>query len=102
MSNTTPAEGRYTANGMPHGSTSLTPHVVVTPAERNDTPAPATPQPPSPLPEPLCRFGDSEHVGVRMPVKPEPADDQAKMINRHQLAPPLTLDRRARSHRQRQ
>jgi PhnB protein len=34
MSNTTPAEGRYTANGTPHGSTSLTPHVVVTPAEK--------------------------------------------------------------------
>jgi PhnB protein len=34
MSNTTPAEGRYTANGTPQGSTSLTPHVVVTPAEK--------------------------------------------------------------------
>jgi PhnB protein len=34
MSNSTPAAGRYTANGMPHGSTSLTPHVVVTPAEK--------------------------------------------------------------------
>ena len=32
MGNSTPATGRYTSNGMPHGSTSLTPHIVVTPA----------------------------------------------------------------------
>ena len=32
MTNNAPATGRYTSNGMPHGSTSLTPHVVVTPA----------------------------------------------------------------------
>ena len=29
---TAPASGAHTTNGMPHGSTSLTPHVVVTPA----------------------------------------------------------------------
>lgn len=34
MTENTPATGRYTSNGMPHGSTSLTPHVVVTPAEK--------------------------------------------------------------------
>ncbi|HVT66632.1 MAG TPA: VOC family protein [Trebonia sp.] len=34
MSSSTPATGRYTTNGMPHGSTSLTPHVVVTPAAK--------------------------------------------------------------------
>lgn len=34
MSNSIPATGRYTTNGMPHDSTSLTPHVVVTPAEK--------------------------------------------------------------------
>jgi PhnB protein len=34
MSTSTPATGRHTTNGMPHGSTSLTPHVVVTPAEK--------------------------------------------------------------------
>jgi uncharacterized glyoxalase superfamily protein PhnB len=34
MTNNAPATGRYTSNGMPHGSTSLTPHVVVTPAEK--------------------------------------------------------------------
>ncbi len=28
----TPANGEHTTNGMPHGSTSLTPHLVVTPA----------------------------------------------------------------------
>src|SRR5690606_25012801 len=28
------ANGRYTTNGMPHGFTSLTPHLVVSPAER--------------------------------------------------------------------
>lgn len=32
MTDNSPATGRYTSNGMPHGSTSLTPHVVVTPA----------------------------------------------------------------------
>lgn len=32
MTDNAPATGRYTTNGMPHGSTSLTPHVVVTPA----------------------------------------------------------------------
>ena len=34
MTDNSPATGRYTSNGMPHGSTSLTPHVVVTPAEK--------------------------------------------------------------------
>lgn len=34
MTHSAPATGRYTSNGMPHGSTSLTPHVVVTPAEK--------------------------------------------------------------------
>jgi PhnB protein len=34
MSNSLPATGRYTTNGVPRGSTSLTPHVVVTPAEK--------------------------------------------------------------------
>jgi len=34
MNANTPATGQYTTNGMPHGSTSLTPHVVVTPAEK--------------------------------------------------------------------
>lgn len=34
MNASTPATGQYTTNGMPHGSTSLTPHVVVTPAEK--------------------------------------------------------------------
>lgn len=28
------ATGRYTTNGLPHGYTSLTPHLVVSPAER--------------------------------------------------------------------
>lgn len=28
-----PAHGRYTDNGIPHGSTTLTPHLVVQPAE---------------------------------------------------------------------
>lgn len=28
------ANGRYTTNGTPHGSTSITPHLVVSPAER--------------------------------------------------------------------
>lgn len=32
MTDNAPANGRYTDNGMPHGATSLTPHVVVTPA----------------------------------------------------------------------
>lgn len=32
--NNAPATGRYTSNGRPHGSTSLTPHIVVTPAEK--------------------------------------------------------------------
>jgi uncharacterized glyoxalase superfamily protein PhnB len=32
MCENAPATGRYTNNGMPHDSTSLTPHVVVTPA----------------------------------------------------------------------
>jgi uncharacterized glyoxalase superfamily protein PhnB len=32
MSDNAPATGKYTTNGMPHGSTSLTPHVVVSPA----------------------------------------------------------------------
>jgi PhnB protein len=32
MTDVIPANGRYTSNGRPHGSTSLTPHVVVTPA----------------------------------------------------------------------
>ena len=32
MTENAPATGRYTTNGLPHGSTSLTPHVVVTPA----------------------------------------------------------------------
>lgn len=32
MSDNAPATGTFTTNGMPHGSTSLTPHVVVTPA----------------------------------------------------------------------
>jgi indolepyruvate ferredoxin oxidoreductase len=41
--------------------------VVVTPAERDETPAPATPQPPGPLPEPVCRFDDEQPVVVRMP-----------------------------------
>ncbi|MFZ0388064.1 MAG: indolepyruvate ferredoxin oxidoreductase family protein, partial [Solirubrobacteraceae bacterium] len=41
--------------------------VVVTPATRDDRPAPATPPPPGPLPEPVCRFSDAEHVVVRMP-----------------------------------
>jgi uncharacterized glyoxalase superfamily protein PhnB len=34
MTDNAPATGRYTSNGMPHGSTSLTPHVVVTPAAK--------------------------------------------------------------------
>jgi uncharacterized glyoxalase superfamily protein PhnB len=34
MNANTPATGQYTTNGRPHGSTSLTPHVVVTPAEK--------------------------------------------------------------------
>jgi PhnB protein len=32
MTDNAPATGQHTTNGMPHGSTSLTPHVVVTPA----------------------------------------------------------------------
>jgi hypothetical protein len=32
MPDNSPATGRHTSNGMPHGSTSLTPRVVVTPA----------------------------------------------------------------------
>lgn len=34
MIDSAPATGKYTTNGMPHGSTSLTPHVVVTPAAK--------------------------------------------------------------------
>lgn len=34
MTDNAPATGNYTTNGMPHGSTSITPHVVVTPAAR--------------------------------------------------------------------
>jgi PhnB protein len=34
MTNSAPATGRYTSNGIPNGSTSLTPHIVVTPAEK--------------------------------------------------------------------
>ena len=34
MTDNAPATGQYTSNGLPHGSTSLTPHVVVTPAEQ--------------------------------------------------------------------
>ncbi|WP_440707984.1 VOC family protein [Herbiconiux sp. YIM B11900] len=30
---TEPATGAHTTNGLPHGSTSLTPHIVVTPAD---------------------------------------------------------------------
>lgn len=30
----TPANGKHTTNGRPHGNTSITPHLVVTPAER--------------------------------------------------------------------
>lgn len=30
MTDNAPADGQYTSNGIPHGSTSLTPHVVVT------------------------------------------------------------------------
>ena len=30
MTDNAPANGQYTSNGIPHGSTSLTPHVVVT------------------------------------------------------------------------
>jgi indolepyruvate ferredoxin oxidoreductase len=43
--------------------------VVVTPAARDETPAsaPVAPQPPGPLPEPVRRFDDGEHVVVRMP-----------------------------------
>ena len=32
MTDNAPATGQHTTNGMPHGSTSLTPHVVATPA----------------------------------------------------------------------
>ena len=32
MTDNAPATGQHTTNGRPHGSTSLTPHVVVTPA----------------------------------------------------------------------
>lgn len=32
MTDTAPATGQYTTNGLPHGSTSLTPHVVAKPA----------------------------------------------------------------------
>jgi PhnB protein len=32
MTDNPPATGRHTSNGMPHGSTSLTPHVVISPA----------------------------------------------------------------------
>jgi uncharacterized glyoxalase superfamily protein PhnB len=32
MTDNAPATGQHTTNGTPHGSTSLTPHVVVTPA----------------------------------------------------------------------
>ncbi|MBO0804795.1 MAG: VOC family protein [Nocardiopsaceae bacterium] len=32
MTDNAPATGQHTTNGLPHGSTSLTPHVVVTPA----------------------------------------------------------------------
>ncbi len=31
---TTPAHGKHTSNGLPHGSTSLTPHIVVASAAR--------------------------------------------------------------------
>lgn len=31
---TAPATGQYTTDGVPHGSTSLTPHIVVSPAEK--------------------------------------------------------------------
>jgi indolepyruvate ferredoxin oxidoreductase len=41
--------------------------VVVTPAEGDGAPAPAVPSPPGPLPEPVCRFSDDQHVVVRMP-----------------------------------
>jgi len=34
MTDNNPATGRHTSNGMPHGSTSLTPHVVVSPAAK--------------------------------------------------------------------
>lgn len=32
MNKLTPAHGRFTSNGTPHGSTSITPHLVVSPA----------------------------------------------------------------------
>jgi PhnB protein len=34
MTDNAPATDQHTTNGMPHGSTSLTPHVVVTPADK--------------------------------------------------------------------
>jgi PhnB protein len=34
MTDNAPATGQHTSNGMPHGSTSLTPHVVATPAAK--------------------------------------------------------------------
>ncbi|MGH7640396.1 MAG: VOC family protein [Candidatus Dormibacteria bacterium] len=34
MADSTPATGQHTSNGLPHGSTSLTPHIVVSPAGR--------------------------------------------------------------------
>jgi uncharacterized glyoxalase superfamily protein PhnB len=34
MSDSAPATGHYTTNGMPHGSTSITPHIVVIPAAK--------------------------------------------------------------------
>jgi PhnB protein len=34
MTHSAPVTGRHTSNGIPHGSTSLTPHIVVTPAEK--------------------------------------------------------------------
>jgi uncharacterized glyoxalase superfamily protein PhnB len=34
MTDNAPANGRHTSNGIPHGSTSITPHVVVSPADK--------------------------------------------------------------------
>lgn len=34
MSDNAPDTGQYTTNGMPHGSTSITPHIIVTPAAK--------------------------------------------------------------------
>lgn len=34
MTNTTAATGKFTTNGKPHGRTTLTPHIVVSPADK--------------------------------------------------------------------